>query len=243
MKVSEIFYSIQGEGPTTGAPSIFLRLTGCNLMCGGHGGKLVKQGKATWHCDTEKVWRSGVQMEVEEIADKIEALVGSPEIKYHLVITGGEPMLPTHSASLDLLLNEMFMRQREPHFIEVETNGTLPICPILLKKAHQFNVSPKLANSGMDRKYRITTSFVDYADNLRSVFKFVVGSVRDVEEVYDDFVDAHDIDLSRCYLMPTAGTRQEAEKVGRVVAELAKEYGFRYSHRLHLTLWDQTTGV
>ena len=59
LNVSEGFYSVQCEGASTGYPAYFIRLKGCNLICGGKGGSLMKQGKATWWCDTEAVWKKG----------------------------------------------------------------------------------------------------------------------------------------------------------------------------------------
>ena len=52
IRVSEYFYSIQGEGLTVGVPAVFLRLQGCNLDCGSSGG--------SWVCDTEAVWNKNI---------------------------------------------------------------------------------------------------------------------------------------------------------------------------------------
>ena len=59
--VSEYFYSIQGEGKTMGVPSVFIRLTACNLMCGGRGTEkdFKLHNGATWRCDSIEVWRKG----------------------------------------------------------------------------------------------------------------------------------------------------------------------------------------
>ena len=67
LKISELFYSVQAEGTSTGIPSIFIRLQGCNLMCGGPGGSLMKEGKATWWCDTEAVWKLGKEYSNEDL--------------------------------------------------------------------------------------------------------------------------------------------------------------------------------
>ena len=72
LRVSEVFFSTQCEGVSTGIPAIFIRLTGCNLMCGGPGGSLMKQGKATWWCDTEAVWKLGNEMSNDELIDKFK---------------------------------------------------------------------------------------------------------------------------------------------------------------------------
>src|SRR5688500_11711590 len=77
MLISEIFYSIQGEGVLTGVPSIFVRTSGCNLRCG-------------W-CDTPYAsWNpEGEQRSVAEIIAEVET---HPAAR-HVVLTGGEPMI------------------------------------------------------------------------------------------------------------------------------------------------------
>src|SRR5579862_8962415 len=76
LKISEIFYSIQGEGMLTGVPSVFVRTSGCNLRC-------------VW-CDTPYTsWSpEGADMAV---ADILEAVRTYPA--RHAVVTGGEPMI------------------------------------------------------------------------------------------------------------------------------------------------------
>src|SRR6187397_86153 len=76
MLISEIFYSIQGEGMLTGVPSVFVRTSGCNLRC-------------RW-CDTMYAsWKpEGGEMSVAEILSAVEQWPGR-----HVVLTGGEPMV------------------------------------------------------------------------------------------------------------------------------------------------------
>jgi len=74
LKVNEIFLSIQGEGITTGFPTVFLRLTGCNLRCN--------------YCDTTYSHQEGELMTLTKIIDKIKSF----GIK-RLCLTGGEPLL------------------------------------------------------------------------------------------------------------------------------------------------------
>lgn len=121
MQVSEIFYSIQGEGINIGKPAIFLRLAGCHLRC-------------SW-CDSKYTWnfKSGKSMTTSEIIKKIK--------KYpckNLVITGGEPLIQ-QNALIELL-------KKLPHFyIEVETSGSL--APHISDYIDHYNCSPKLSNS------------------------------------------------------------------------------------------------
>src|SRR5215211_2456212 len=76
MRISEIFFSVQGEGKLTGVPSVFVRASGCNLRC-------------QW-CDTPYAsWQpEGEDVSVDRI---VEQVVGYPA--KHVVLTGGEPMI------------------------------------------------------------------------------------------------------------------------------------------------------
>ena len=103
LSLSESFYSVQCEGATTGYPAYFIRLKGCNLMCGGKGGSLVEEGKATWWCDSEAVWRQGKKTDIQVLIDdwKREGILEWVlEGRVHLVWTGGEPTLKRHKKIL-----------------------------------------------------------------------------------------------------------------------------------------------
>ena len=99
MKVNETFLSLQGEGYFTGKAAFFLRLSGCNLRCP--------------FCDTQH--QSYTEMSEDEIV--AEASRHKPR---HIVITGGEPALQLTESLVDKLHAAGF-------FIQVETNGTLPL--------------------------------------------------------------------------------------------------------------------
>ncbi|MBN2652481.1 MAG: radical SAM protein [Spirochaetales bacterium] len=101
MKVNEIFYSIQGESLSTGLPTIFLRLTGCNLRCS--------------YCDTRYSYDDGAEFSVEEVLRQIKGFSCK-----RLCITGGEPLLQRQ---------EIFpLIEKLPDYqISIETNGSLPV--------------------------------------------------------------------------------------------------------------------
>jgi 7-carboxy-7-deazaguanine synthase len=102
LHVSEIFFSLNGEGLCIGVPTIFVRLSGCNLRC-------------DW-CDTEYAWEKRSIMTVKEIADAVEACDNG--YCSWVLITGGEPLLQDIAVLVDTLHTAGYR-------IGVETNGTL----------------------------------------------------------------------------------------------------------------------
>lgn len=101
LQVQEIFPTVQGEGPRTGEPAVFIRLGGCNLACS--------------FCDTE--FESFSAMPIDEIVDAVEDY-HDLEPRRLVVITGGEPLRQNIVPLCEMLLEEGFQPQ-------IETNGTL----------------------------------------------------------------------------------------------------------------------
>lgn len=153
IKVAELFYSIQGEGKYTGAPSVFLRTFGCNFTCRGFGmprGELSKEAieisniqltskpftkyedlpLVSSGCDSYASWMPEFKnlspmLTSDAIANRIaEILPGNKWGDAHLVITGGEPLLGWQRAYPDLLNHEKMADLKE---ITFETNGTQPL--------------------------------------------------------------------------------------------------------------------
>lgn len=248
--IAEQFYSIQGEGPTSGVPAFFLRLTGCNLLCGGNGTDRDKQlhDGATWRCDTIEVWRKGETKSYEQIlmdwanqsAMPIRDLLTRKEA--HIVITGGEPLLQLKAVGD--FLEWLYERMGKSPYVEIETNGTRLPDHKVNELVDQYNVSPKLSNSGMAPGLRINSEALRFfAKQENAFFKFVVSSSADVEEAFLTFIQPFDLNPRRVYLMPAAEDRDTLTRIGAEVAELCKREGFRYSNRMHLSIWNKKTGV
>ena len=73
LRVTEIFYSLQGESNSVGIPTVFVRLTGCPLRCG--------------YCDTAYAFKGGEWLSLEEILGRVSEF-GVPDV----TVTGGEPL-------------------------------------------------------------------------------------------------------------------------------------------------------
>ena len=122
MLISEIFYSIQGEGELTGVPSVFIRTSGCNLRC-------------RW-CDTKySSWNpEGNELAIDEIVSKVREHTNAQ----HCVVTGGEPMVAKG-------IHELLEALRDNNYhITIETAATVSPNEIACDLA---SLSPKLSNS------------------------------------------------------------------------------------------------
>jgi 7-carboxy-7-deazaguanine synthase len=256
--IAEDFYSIQGEGPYAGTPAVFLRFAGCNLVCGGRenatreADKMKPEGDATWVCDTIDVWR-----EAERVVDA-EELLGDwkqrgflDELKdgrAHLILTGGEPLMDTHQTSFRSLMAE-FVRHDIYPFVEVETNGTMQPQSDIMPYISQYNVSLKLSNSGMDRDERINPDAIEafkqiHEDNDAddAILKFVVSREQDLDEIMS-IVEEFGVPDSMVSLMPAGQTQEQLRETYPEISKLCKKYGFDFSPRLHVDIWNQATGV
>lgn len=231
LRVSEHFYSIQGEGPTVGVPAVFLRLQGCNLNCGAKGGD--------WTCDTETVWRKGTKFKTMEFFENFYGLYEEAfKQGAHLVITGGEPLLQ-QSAILSLI--EQFSKKPT---IEIETNGTIKPLEALAQWINQWNISPKLENSGETVEKRFNDDSLRwFSDQPNAMFKFVVSSEDDMTEIESHYPFLNQLSIRQKYIMPAADNRSDLHMRYESIIEMAKRKGFSLSQRFHIEMWDQTTGV
>lgn len=222
----EIFKSIQGEGPSVGRASTFVRLAMCNLRC-------------HW-CDTAYTWdwtrfdREGRTMSVN--VDEIVETVSANGLE-NVVVTGGEPLL--QMARLVTLARRL---RAVGHTLEVETNGTVAPAPELLENICQWNVSPKLNNSGetVDRREK-PIALAAFIQSPAAWFKFVVCEAADVEEV-TAFVQRHGISRERVFLMPEGVSGDVVLERTKLLWEVAIAHGYRISPRLHIVLWGDGPG-
>jgi 7-carboxy-7-deazaguanine synthase len=230
MLISEIFYSIQGEGVLTGVPSVFVRTSGCNLRC-------------NW-CDTPYAsWNpEGEQCSVAQILAEIQNHPAQ-----HVVLTGGEPMI---AKELPVLAGEI---KKLGHHITIETAATVAPEGIACDLA---SLSPKLLNSAPDarlsatwRKKHETTRWQPdvvraWIDQYPYQFKFVVTQPADVDELEGMLASlGRDIPRHQILLMPEGTTLDAIRGRAGWLGELCKARGYRYAHRLHIELYGNKRGT
>lgn len=265
IKLSESFFSIQGEGVTNGVPSYFIRLYDCNLCCGGLKGELVKAGKATWVCDSISSWTKFEPITFDDFIEKIKKEGEELDIllldwlidgRVHFIWTGGEPMM-AHSISTIEDFFEYWNAKYPDNksFHEVETNGTICAADVgatenLYGLFDQVNSSPKLANSGMKRAVRIVPqAILQIKEHPNHWWKFVINcenekmAFQDWKEIESDFINPYKLDYRKIILMPGVDKREDLPEVTRVLFEASKRLGVRAVTRGHILAWDMTTGV
>ena len=281
--ISSDFYSVQGEGISSGVPSYFVRLGICNLTCGMSRqftnqlmkeqsledgeifeGDLVKEGKATWTCDSTSQWLwRGEDKEFQYLIDRWKEQGIYDDIKngtIHIIWTGGEPTIKGHQEAIvnffrywksidpsikKIISGGLIHSDAVTAYSEIETNGTIEITDTLRVYINQINCSPKLSNSGMTEKQRIVPEAIkNIMNSYRTYqFKFVISNEEDVQELFRDFVVPFSIPLTNVVCMPGLDDVANFEERTQFVLEMAKKYKFRGLTRLHIAAWNKTLNV
>ena len=219
--VSEVFGpTLQGEGPSLGRRAGFVRLGRCNLAC-------------SW-CDTAYTWdwsrfdpaQELRRMTVAEVAAQVAAM-DVPMV----VVTGGEPLLQQSA------LSELLLTLSPRHRIEVETAGTIAPIPEVVGLVDQFNVSPKLGNSGnaLERRHKPEVLRA-FQDTGKAVFKFVVAGPHELDEVAA-------FGVAPVWVMPEGTTAERVRAGLAALADPVIERGWNLTTRLHVELWGDKRGV
>ena len=238
LPINELFCSLQGEGKLSGIPSVFVRTSGCNLRC--------------WFCDSYHTsWEpTGAWLSIDDIVDEIR----SYEQADHVVFTGGEPMIHEESVAL---LDEL---ADYGYHTTVETNGTIhrdaaidlaSISPKLASSTPTAERDPKGDGEWADRhdQRRIDMDALSgLVDSYDSQLKFVITGRDDMAEIESLIERVREATSTTVpdedvLLMPEGMTREELDAKRNNIAELAMEYGYRYTPRLHVDLWNDAPGT
>lgn len=233
MRISEIYRSNQGEGALTGMPSIFVRTSGCNLRCG--------------FCDTPFAsWEpEGHSLSVDQIVQQVLDIASADTSLKHVVITGGEPMLPVEIITLCQTL-----KQHSFH-ITIETAGTVDReieCDLM-------SVSPKMSNSTPDinragqwtEKHEQTRCRPNVVAALigRTDYqvKFVVSTPDDLPEILEFLKDVPAIENEKVLLMPEGVSTDSLLSKVDWLEKICERYGFNLCQRQHIFWYGNQRGT
>jgi len=231
MRISEIFYSLQGEGMLVGTPSVFVRLAGCPLQC-------------PW-CDTKYAWdfQAAEDLEPAQIVEQI-----SRWSCRFVVLTGGEPLMGPDLAAREGLADLTHFLKALGKHITIETAGVLFI-PNLA--CDLISISPKFLDATLRPSPAESCEAV--GSDLQAIrqliraypyqLKFVIESSRDIEGVQDMLRKLGPPETERVMLMPQAATTEELQSRSAMVAELCKQTHLRFGQRLHIQLWGKRREV
>jgi len=226
MKVNEIFYSLSGEGVHTGVPTVFVRLTGCNLRCA--------------YCDTQYAFREGEELTSLQVVERVRAL---KEHGRSALITGGEPLL-----QLGCMGELVFLLRTPSRLIEIETNGSIDP-PSWFSLVDSWSVDVKCPSSGS----AFGTFRTVWLRRMRKQdqLKFVVGTAEDLDFVRG-FLQGSRF-RPTVLLSPMSGVLLD-KKQGTIeeywnrewlceCAEFCKELDVRLSLQLHKIIYGNRKGV
>lgn len=229
MRISELFYSIQGEGKLVGVPSVFVRASGCNLRC-------------TW-CDTPYAsWEpDGADVAVDEIVRQVLA-----HSARHVVITGGEPLIMPDVVELCDALKAAGCH------LTMETAATV-YKPVKIDLA---SLSPKLSNStpwereggrfaAAHERQRINVPVIQQFIDSSPAFqlKFVASGDADINELQSLLARLRDWEPSDVLLMPEGTDQATLDARTDWLTDVCKRTGFRFCPRLHIALYGNTRGT
>jgi 7-carboxy-7-deazaguanine synthase len=229
MRIAEIFHSIQGEGLLAGVPSIFIRISGCNLRC-------------HW-CDTPYAsWKpKGPEMSIEEILKILTEWNCD-----HVVLTGGEPMIAPDLPELATAL------KKQKKHITIETAGTILPNGIPCDLA---SLSPKLSNStpsperdpAWAKKHEATRLqpevIAEWIRKYPFQLKFVVSSELDLADIKYLLSRLPLVPLHQILLMPEGIDVKTLATRSPWLVDICKREGFRFCPRLQIELFGHTRGT
>ncbi|MDA7618374.1 7-carboxy-7-deazaguanine synthase QueE [Verrucomicrobia bacterium] len=230
MFISEVFYSIQGEGELVGVPSVFVRTSGCNLRC-----SWCDTMYASWHPEGEEIPLDALMQQIQSHAAN------------HVVLTGGEPMVARGIHELADCLKSENMH------VTIETAGTMLPEGIHCDLA---SVSPKLKNSTpgkeLSESWRMRHENTRWAPEIAQEWlqkyeyqlKFVVSHPHDMQEV-EEYLQAIRTPIlpHKILIMPEGKDTQELKCHTEIVVDICKKSGYRFCSRLHVDLFGNTRGT
>lgn len=250
--ICETFYSLQGE--VSGAPSIFIRSSLCNMACKFNCKTIAPDGTEVICCDSGRAVSPKFKdnwtyyTNYIELVKDISALRNPNMIKHNrfeeIVWTGGESLLWWNT---EIMQNTLAYFASRGHKITIETNASLDIEFFReYQKKFQFSMSVKLPHCGEPKEKRINIETITkIIENCpTSYLKFVINpktwdtDILEIREILDAVPYYIPV-----YLMPLGGNREELQANTQFVFEKAMECGFAYTDRVHIRAFDTREAI
>jgi 7-carboxy-7-deazaguanine synthase len=149
LKITEIFYSLQGESNTVGLPTVFIRLTGCPLRCS--------------YCDTAYAFTGGKKLSLEQIVDQVAQY--NPR---YVTVTGGEPLAQPVCHDLMVMLIE------KGYIVSLETSGAIDVSQVDSRVVKVMDLKTPSSDE-IDKNLYHNINFLSKTDQI----KFVIADAAD----------------------------------------------------------------
>lgn len=189
LRITEIFYSLQGESNTVGLPTVFIRLTGCPLRCG--------------YCDTAYAFNGGEKQTLPQIVSQVKRY-STP----HVTVTGGEPLAqPACHALMVELLDAGFQ-------VSLETSGALDVSAVDPRVVKVMDL--KTPGSGEMR--RNLYSNIEHL-TTRDQVKFVIADEADYQWSKQQMIEYRLAERCQVLFSPVMGTMPAADLADRILAD------------------------
>ncbi len=209
--VAEKFVSINGEGQKAGQLAVFIRFAGCNLRCS--------------YCDTK--WANDFDLKGENLtAEQILEYVLDTGV-HNVTLTGGEPLLRPEIEELISMLVKAGL------WVEIETNGSVPLKPLEKDSRPHFTMDYKTPSSNMESEMLVSNFDLLEPDD---VVKFVCGSSEDLNCTYDIIKKYNLTEKCKVYLSCVFGNLQPS-----AVVDFMKEKnlnGVNFQLQMHKFIWN-----
>lgn len=188
-RITEIFYSLQGETRTVGLPTVFVRLTGCPLRCG--------------YCDTAYAFHGGQKMEISDIVAEVKSY--NPR---YVTVTGGEPLAQNTCRELLTALCDLDVE------VSLETSGAMDISNIDPRVVRVMDLKTPASGEVSKNRY----SNIDLL-NHQDQIKFVICNREDYDWAREQLSSLELIDRCEILFSPVHGDLTPTDLAEWIIAD------------------------
>ena len=189
LRITEVFYSLQGESNTVGIPTVFIRLTGCPLRCG--------------YCDTEYAFTGGEKKAISDIVTEVQ----SYGTRY-VTVTGGEPL--AQASCLELMVQLLDL----DYVVSLETSGALDISAVDPRVIKVMDL--KTPSSGeFSRNLYQNIQYLNQKDQV----KFVIGNEEDYDWSKQTMSEYQLSNQCEILFSPVMGQQNPTELANKILAD------------------------